>query len=108
MRKTRAQQSSSSEKLARLQADLTQPLEIARYLLHREQAKREQAKAAQKLFANRVQFIDYKRRFPTLGDKEDEVNYLVDKERVVRKPVDPKYVFRVAVSYACAKTLRGR
>ncbi|KAL1679627.1 enhancer of polycomb-like-domain-containing protein [Schizophyllum commune] len=89
VRKTRAQQSSSSEKLARLQADLTQPLEIARYLLHREQAKRDQAMAAQRLFANRVQFIDYKRRFPTLGDKEDEVNYLVDKERVVRKPVDP-------------------
>ncbi|KAL1703283.1 enhancer of polycomb-like-domain-containing protein [Schizophyllum commune] len=89
VRKTRAQQSSSSEKLARLQADLTQPLEIARFLLHREQAKRDQAKAAQRLFACRVQFIDYKRRFPTLGDKEDEVNYLVDKERVVRKPVDP-------------------
>ncbi|KAL1744590.1 enhancer of polycomb-like-domain-containing protein [Schizophyllum fasciatum] len=89
VRKTRAQQSSSSEKLARLQADLVGPLNLARLLVQREACKRDQAKAAQVLFAHRVQFIGLKRRFPTLGDKEDEVNYLVDKERAVRRPVDP-------------------
>ncbi|TRM59513.1 enhancer of polycomb-like-domain-containing protein, partial [Schizophyllum amplum] len=80
VRKTRAQQSSSSEKLARLQADLAAPIGIARALYQRETPRGTRRKPRN--------CCSPSRRFPTLGDKDDEANYLVDKERVVRKHAD--------------------
>ncbi|TRM56162.1 enhancer of polycomb-like-domain-containing protein [Schizophyllum amplum] len=78
VRKTRGAQASPSEKLARLKQDFVHPIALARLVMQREQQKRDQAKAAQGLFAQRVQLIDLKRKFPTLSD--DDSAYLVDRE----------------------------
>ncbi|KAL1747981.1 enhancer of polycomb-like-domain-containing protein [Schizophyllum fasciatum] len=78
VRKTRGAQASPSEKLSRLQQDLAHPLQLARLVLQREQMKRDQARVAQGLFAQRVQLIDLKRKFSCLN--EDDSAYLVDRE----------------------------
>ncbi|KAL1757870.1 enhancer of polycomb-like-domain-containing protein [Schizophyllum commune] len=78
VRKTRGAQASPSEKLSRLKQDFSHPLQLARLVLQREQHKREQARVAQNLFAQRVQLIDLKRKFSALN--EDDSAYLVDRE----------------------------
>ncbi|KAF9005081.1 enhancer of polycomb-like-domain-containing protein [Cyathus striatus] len=84
VRKTRAQQTSSSEKLARLQAELSYPLELAKFLLTRETLKKETVEHAQAVWEKRLALVDLKRRYPGLGDKADE-ELLVEKERIVKK-----------------------
>ncbi|KAJ3490259.1 hypothetical protein NLJ89_g11451 [Agrocybe chaxingu] len=85
VRKTRAQQVTSSDKLARLQLELNYPLELAKSILVRETLKKENAIQAQALWEKRQAFADLKRKFPSLNDKIDE-ELLVDKERPVKKP----------------------
>jgi len=87
VRKTRASQVASSDKLARLQIEFHYPLEIAKALLSRETVKKEVAQQGQAVWEKRLAFADLKRKFPTLNDKLDE-ELLVDKERPVKKP-DP-------------------
>jgi len=80
LRKTRSSQVTSSDKLARLQAEFAFPLELAKSILLRESLKKESANQSQAIWEKRLAFADLKRKFPTLHDKADE-ELLVDKER---------------------------
>ncbi|KAF4622202.1 hypothetical protein D9613_009361 [Agrocybe pediades] len=84
VRKTRASQVSSSDKLARLQAELYYPLELARNILQRENLKKEANAQSQAVWEKRLAFADLKRKFPSLNDKADE-DLLVDKERPAKR-----------------------
>ncbi|KAI0057206.1 hypothetical protein BV25DRAFT_1812676 [Artomyces pyxidatus] len=90
MRKTRASQASSSEKLMRLQQELLTSYELAKSVLIRERLKRESNSHAKAVWEKREDLVNLKRKFPSLGAKEDE-ELFYDKERVVKKPkiVDP-------------------
>ncbi|EDR09801.1 uncharacterized protein LACBIDRAFT_293698 [Laccaria bicolor S238N-H82] len=85
VRKTRASQATSSDKLARLHAELSYPLEMAKAILTRENRKRECAHQAQAVWEKRLAFVDLKRRFPAFVDKADD-ELLIDKEKPGKKP----------------------
>ncbi|TFY75117.1 hypothetical protein EWM64_g8894, partial [Hericium alpestre] len=85
MRKTRASQASSSEKLMRLQSELATAYEMARTMLARETLKREAAQQQLAVWNKREDMVSLKRKFPSLGVKEDE-ELFYDKERVPKKP----------------------
>lgn len=92
VRKTRASQATSSDKLLRLQNELTQGLELAKTLLCRENLKRDYTQHTLQVWDKRFEFAELKRKFPSLGTKEDE-ELLLDKERVAKKPkVEPNRV----------------
>ncbi|KAF5375868.1 hypothetical protein D9615_008245 [Tricholomella constricta] len=80
VRKTRAAQAPASDKLIRLQAELTYPLELAKMLLERETRKKESAQQTQQVWEKRLGLVDLKRKYPALGDRGDE-ELLVDKEK---------------------------
>ncbi|KAL0958918.1 hypothetical protein HGRIS_014234 [Hohenbuehelia grisea] len=84
VRKTRASQASSSDKLARLQAELAQPLELAKLVLQREAVKKETLQHSQGVWGKRMAFADLKRKFPSLGDKADD-ELLYDREKEKKK-----------------------
>ncbi|KZV72075.1 hypothetical protein PENSPDRAFT_684094 [Peniophora sp. CONT] len=84
MRKTRASQASSSEKLRRLQQELESAHELARNLCQREALKREILQCSQAVWEGRETMVSLKRKFPGLGVKEDD-ELLVDKERPPKK-----------------------
>ncbi|TFK38452.1 enhancer of polycomb-like-domain-containing protein [Crucibulum laeve] len=84
VRKTRASQVTSSDKLARLQSEMSYPLQLAKELLAREKVKREASQQAQIVWEKRMGLVDLKRKFPDLGDKADE-ELLIDKERNIKK-----------------------
>ncbi|KAI0065205.1 hypothetical protein BV25DRAFT_146653 [Artomyces pyxidatus] len=84
IRKTRASQASSSDKLIRLQQELLTTYELAKGILVREQLKREAIAQTRAVWGKRDEMIALKRKYPTLGAKEDE-ELLFDKERVVKK-----------------------
>lgn len=85
VRKTRASQVTSSDKLLRLQGEFAYPLDLAKAVLAREGLKQESARQAKNVWEKRLVVVDLKRKFPTLGDKTDE-ELLVDKERPTKKP----------------------
>ncbi|KAF8881613.1 enhancer of polycomb-like-domain-containing protein [Infundibulicybe gibba] len=85
VRKTRASQATSSDKLTRLRAELSHPLELAKNILSREALKKECAQQAQSVWEKRLGLVDLKRKYHTLGDKTDE-DLLVDKERPAKRP----------------------
>lgn len=85
VRKTRASQVTSSDKLTRLQAELSYPLELAKLILNRESTKKDCAQQAQGVWEKRQALVDLKRVYPAIfSDKADE-ELLVDKERPVKK-----------------------
>lgn len=89
VRKTRASHVTFSDKLIRLQNELTTAFDIANEAIARESLKKEAAQLQQEVWNQRIAFSDLKRKFPTLSTKEDE-ELLVDKERVPKKPkVEP-------------------
>ncbi|KAG6876575.1 hypothetical protein C0992_012371 [Termitomyces sp. T32_za158] len=81
VRKTRAQQAPASDKLIRLQAELTYPLELAKSLLERETRKKEVVQSSQQVWETRMGLVGLKRKYPSLGDRGDE-ELLVDKEKL--------------------------
>ncbi|KIL58931.1 hypothetical protein M378DRAFT_170023 [Amanita muscaria Koide BX008] len=85
VRKTRASQATSSDKLARLNVEFQYPLELAKAILSRENSKRDLTQQSQVVWEKRVAVVDLKRKFPSLGDKGDE-ELLIDKERPAKKP----------------------
>ncbi|KAJ6624941.1 enhancer of polycomb-like-domain-containing protein [Mycena sp. CBHHK59/15] len=84
VRKTRASQVTSSDKLLRLQGEFAYPFDLANAVLARETLKQESARQSQNVWERRLAVADLKRKFPTLGDKADE-ELLIDKERPVKK-----------------------
>ncbi|GLB37128.1 putative enhancer of polycomb-like protein [Lyophyllum shimeji] len=80
VRKTRASQASSSDKLARLQSEFAYPLELAKHILQREQLKRDCTQHARQILDKRIRLAALKKKYPSLGDKADE-ELLIDKEK---------------------------
>ncbi|TFK21706.1 hypothetical protein FA15DRAFT_597418 [Coprinopsis marcescibilis] len=80
VRKTRQTQVTFSDKLVRLQTEFVYPLELAKLVLQREMAKKEQAQNGQEVWQKRLELVDLKRKYPAFQDKLDE-EVLVDKER---------------------------
>ncbi|KAH8828066.1 enhancer of polycomb-like-domain-containing protein [Flagelloscypha sp. PMI_526] len=85
VRKTRASQVSSSEKLARLQGEMQYALRLSQLLIDREKFKKESAHQAQQLSHTRVALVDLKCKFPSMSDPTD-IELLIDKERPAKKP----------------------
>jgi enhancer of polycomb-like protein len=86
-RKTRASQVTTSDKLNRLQGELSYPLELAKSILAREILKKECAAQYQDIWEKRLAFVDLKRKFSMLSDKGDE-ELLIDKEKPSKKGVE--------------------
>ncbi|EMD31875.1 hypothetical protein CERSUDRAFT_119155 [Gelatoporia subvermispora B] len=85
VRKTRAQQAPYADKMRRLQSELGITLTLAESVRDRERFKREQAAQGQAVWERRLTLVDLKRKFPTLGVKEDDELFF-DKEKVAKKP----------------------
>ena len=103
MRKTRASQASSSEKLRRLQLELESAHDLAKSLCQREAVKREILQCSKAVWEGRETMVNLKRKFPSLGVKEDD-ELLVDKERPLKKlrQSDSKYVSLWFIRCICA------
>ncbi len=86
MRKTRASQASSSEKLMRLKQELATTTELVSGILRREQLKREASQQAKAVWEKREDFANLKRKFPSLLNAKEDEELFYDKERVVKKP----------------------
>ena len=61
-------------------------MELAKCVLVRELLKKDCAQQAQNVWEKRLNFVELKRKLPTLGDKADE-ELLHDKERVPKVPL---------------------
>jgi len=85
MRKTRASQASSSEKLIRLKQELATAAELITGVLKREQLKREASQQAKAVWEKREDFASLKRKFPSLLNAKEDEELFYDKERVVKK-----------------------
>ena len=77
----------TSDKLARLQAELQYPLELAGMILARETQKKDCADQSRDIWEKRLAFVDLKRKLSMPSDKGDE-DLLIDKERPVKKSVE--------------------
>jgi len=77
VRKTRASQVTSSDKLIRLQAELSYPLELAKLVLSRETTKKECTHQTQRVWEQRQGLVDLKHLYPaTFSDKADDELFL--------------------------------
>ncbi|KAI0751454.1 enhancer of polycomb-like-domain-containing protein [Daedaleopsis nitida] len=85
VRKTRASQASYSDRLSRLQSELSTALEIVRLVHQREVHKREASSHNHNVWDKRHVLADLKRAHPSLATKEDDDLYL-DKEKPPKKP----------------------
>ncbi|KAI8986868.1 enhancer of polycomb-like-domain-containing protein [Trametes punicea] len=85
IRKTRASQTSYSDRMIRLQTELGQTLDLSRFTRQREELKRESHKQGQAVWDKRRVLADHKRAHPSLGTKEDEELFL-DKEKPPKRP----------------------
>ncbi len=81
MRKTRAQQATYSDKMIRLQSELASAMDLAKGIVRREVAKRDLVVQTSSVWEKRFALVDLKRKFPSLGTKEDE-ELFQDRERV--------------------------
>ena len=85
VRKTRASQANSSDKLAALSKQLADPLDIANRVLEREKHKSVSIQLNKAVWERRLALVELKRKNPSLSDKTD-VDLLVDKEKPIKKP----------------------
>ncbi|KZT72208.1 hypothetical protein DAEQUDRAFT_705986 [Daedalea quercina L-15889] len=85
VRKTRAQQTTYSDKMMRLKDELITTFDLANGVLRREVLKHDAAIYGGTVWSKRFALVDLKRRLPGLGTKEDE-DLFHDKERVAKKP----------------------
>lgn len=85
IRKTRAAQVSSSEKMLRLKGEIGHATELARTVLQREVMKKDAHLDAKAVWEKRISFLELKRKFPLMGGREDD-EMLVDKERPPKRP----------------------
>ncbi|KAJ3747552.1 enhancer of polycomb-like-domain-containing protein [Lentinula detonsa] len=103
VRKTRASQATSSDKLTRLQSEFEYPLQLATHLLAREQLKRDSARQSHHVWNLRMRMVDMKMKNPALGDKVDE-ELLIDKERPTKKTDSSSRVRLAAKSETSAQS----
>ena len=93
MRRTRASQASSSEKLLRLKQELATAAELAAGVHKREQLKREAAQQAKAVWEKREDFAGLKRKFPSLLNAKEDEELFYDREKIRRpNPVEPTCV----------------
>ncbi|KAI9453934.1 enhancer of polycomb-like-domain-containing protein, partial [Russula earlei] len=81
MRKTRASQASSSEKLMRLKQELSTAAELVSGVLKREQLKRDASHQAKAVWEKREDLANLKRKFPSLLNAKEDEELFYDKER---------------------------
>ncbi len=86
VRKTRASQANSSDKLAALNRQLYEPLEIAKSIIKREYTKCQLGQLGLNVWQRRIAFVDLKRRNPSLDSDTLNEELLVDKEPPAKKP----------------------
>lgn len=98
VRKTRASQVTFSDKLTRLQSELTTSLDLAGEVITREVMKKEVLQQSQQVWDQRFIFADLKRKFPTLSTKEDD-ELLIDKERVPKRIKSDGYVYAALCAF---------
>ena len=105
IRKTRAAQISSADKLSRLRTEIGQAMELARNVMAREVHKKEAYLEARSVWERRQAFVDLKRKFPTLGGREEE-DLLFDKERIPKKPKPVVEAAQIAppAAHTCPKS----
>ncbi|PSR71467.1 hypothetical protein PHLCEN_2v12734 [Hermanssonia centrifuga] len=84
VRKTRAQQATYSDKMIRLQSELASAMDLAKGIVRREVSKRDLAVQTSSVWEKRFALVDLKRKFPSLGTKEDE-ELFQDRERVPKR-----------------------
>jgi enhancer of polycomb-like protein len=102
MRKTRGAQASSTDKLQRLQKELTTCQEFAKALCQRESLKRQMLTHAHNVWTQRKSVADLLHLFPSLNSNGDE-ELLVDQEPAPRKrkaPAEPRAVSPTAARFA--------
>ena len=93
MRKTRASQASSSEKLMRLKQELATTAELVSSVLKREELKREASQQAKAVWEKREDFANLKRKFPSLLNAKEDEELFYDKERVIKKAKPAEQVY---------------
>ena len=103
MRKTRASQASSSEKLLRLKQELATTAELVSGVLKREQLKREASQQAKVVWEKREDFASLKRKFPSLLNAKEDEELFYDKERVVKKAKPAEQVY----AHYCSLRVNG-
>ena len=84
-------------------------IDLARSVLQREQLKREASVQGQAVWECRLALVELKRKFPSLGTKEDEELFF-DKERVAKKlkTEAPRYGLILLYSPEYSNTLQYR
>ncbi|KAK0463915.1 enhancer of polycomb-like-domain-containing protein [Desarmillaria tabescens] len=99
VRKTRASQANSSDKLTALNKQLSEPLEIAKNIVKREYTKCELGRLGLNVWQRRIAIVDLKRRNPSLDGDVSNEELLVDKEPPAKRldlrtrlPVKPEVV----------------
>ena len=75
VRKTRASQINTSDKLARLQAELTIPLDLAKSVLQREELKRDALRHSRHIWEQRMQMVELRLQNPALAEKGDATGF---------------------------------
>ncbi|KII84772.1 hypothetical protein PLICRDRAFT_57292 [Plicaturopsis crispa FD-325 SS-3] len=83
-RKTRASHAVASDKLMRLQREFTAAMDLTQTITHREKIKKNVFDQHQTVWEKRASLVDLKRKFPSLGTKEDD-ELLQDKERAPKR-----------------------
>ncbi|KAK0483846.1 hypothetical protein IW261DRAFT_1465365 [Armillaria novae-zelandiae] len=86
IRKTRASQANSSDKLAALNKQLSIPFEIAKSIRKREYAKCESGRLGLHVWLRRIAIVDLKRRNPSFDVDTLNEELLVDKEPPAKRP----------------------
>jgi hypothetical protein len=105
MRKTRASQASSSEKLMRLKQELATATDLVSAILKREQLKREASQQAKAVWEKREDFANLKRKFPSLLNAKEEEDLFYDKERVIKKPRPADQSYALSSCQVCELTV---
>ena len=70
--------------MIRLQSELATAMDLAKGVLQREALKRDVVTQGKGMWERRFALVDVKRKFPSLGTKEDE-DLFQDKERAPKK-----------------------
>jgi len=106
MRKTRASQASSLEKLTRLKQELATTAELVTGVLKREQLKREASQQAKAMWEKREDFANLKRKFPSLLNAKEDEELFYDKEWVVKKAKPAEQVYAHCFSLIMCELIR--
>ncbi|KAG9019757.1 Enhancer of polycomb-like protein 1 [Tulasnella sp. 427] len=90
LRKTRRQDTTSQERMLKLQKELGMVLDMARSVLKREELKRDAAKSMTEVFQKRFALVQIKRKSAWAAQQDDNQLFLDEKPKPPRRPpVEP-------------------